>query len=245
LYLGTFVHSSSDSLAQAFQAMAPATEMKRPASSYFMWFNSAREQICKDLGTKTLGVVGKKAGEMWKAMSPAAKAPWEAKAKEQREAFDKFKATDAGQKALEEKQAERKDAKQEKMQKNAKKAAKAVEKDEKLKKPASAYFIFSNEMRATVQKQLGTTDFGNVTKKTVEMWKALTDSTRKPWDEKAKAQKDAYDKYVASPEGAAALQAYKDQVKEAKDSIKGVSAKHAADAEEPEKKRAKTASAGA
>merc|ERR1711896_12717 len=99
-----------------------------------------------------------------------------------------------------------------------------------LKKPASAYFIFANEKRAEVQKQLGTTDFGAVTKKTTEMWKSLSDAARKPWDDKAKAQKDAYDKFVASAEGAAALKAYKEQVKEAKDNIKG---KHAADEEEP------------
>merc|ERR1712072_215910 len=63
------------------------------------------------------------------------------KAKEQKDAFEKFKATDAGQKALEDKEAERAEAKEAKDKKNAKKAAKAVEKDEKLKKPASAYFI--------------------------------------------------------------------------------------------------------
>merc|ERR1711871_355736 len=151
-------------------------------------------------------------------------------------------ATDAGQKALEEKKAERAEKKEAKLEKNAKKAAKAVEKDERLKKPASAYFIFTNEKRAEVQKQLGTTDFGAVTKKISEMWKGLSDAARKPWDEKAKAQKDAYDKYVASPEGAAALKAYKDQVKEAKDSVKG---KHAGDEDEPVAKRAKTAEAGA
>jgi len=222
--------------------MAPTTEMKKPASSYFMWFQSAREQICQDLGTKSLGVVGKKAGEMWKAMSPAAKAPWETKAKEQKEAFEKFKGTEVGQKALEQKKAERKEAKGEKLEKKAKKAAKAVEKDDKLKKPASAYFIFANEQRVEIQKQLGTKDFGPVTKKTCEIWNALSEGARKPWDEKAKAQKDAYIKYVASPEGAAALKAYKDQLNEAKDGIKG---KRVADDEEPEKKRMKTAVAGA
>jgi len=217
-------------------------DMKKPASSYFLWFQSARDQICQELGTKNLGPVGKKGGEMWKAMSTTAKAPWEAKAKAQKEAFDKFKATDAGQKALEEKKAERKEAKQEKLEKNVKKAAKAVEKDEKLKKPASSYFIFANEKRTEIQQQLGTKDFGPVTKKTWETWSGLSDSARKPWEDKAKAQKDVYDKYVLSPEGAAALQAYKDQVKEAKGDVKG---KRAVESDEPEKKRAKTASAGA
>merc|ERR1711904_411596 len=190
--------------------------MKKPASAYFMWFNSEREQIQKQLGTKNLGEVGKKAGEIWKGMSSTAKAPWEKKAKEQKEAFEKFKATDAGQKALEEKKAERAEKKEAKLEKNAKKAAKAVEKDDRLKKPSSAYFIFTNEKRAEIQKQLGTTDFGAVTKKTTEMWKGLSDAARKPWDDKAQAQKDAYDKVIASAEGAPALKAHTGEVKEAK-----------------------------
>merc|ERR1712151_1005879 len=112
-----------------------------------------------------------------------------------------------------------------------KKAGKAVEKDEKLKKPQSAYFIYINEKRAEVQEQLGTKDFGAVTKKVGEMWKELSEAAKKPWNDKAKEQKDAYDKYIASPEGAAALQAYKAQVKDARDDVKGI--KHAADGEEP------------
>merc|ERR1712008_264348 len=103
--------------------------------------------------------------------------------------------------------------------------------DEKLKKPASAYFIYANENRKEIQQQLGTKDLGQITKKTCEMWKGLSDSARKPWEDKAKAQKDAYDKFILSPEGAAALQAYKAQVKEAKDDIKG---KRAAESDVPE-----------
>merc|ERR1719253_1948599 len=110
---------------------ATSADMKRPASSYFLWFNSKREEIQKQLGTKNLGEVGKKAGEMWKTMSAAAKQPWEAKAKEQKEAFEKFKSSDAGQKALADQKAEKAEAKAVKAQKSAKKAVKAVEKDEK------------------------------------------------------------------------------------------------------------------
>jgi len=220
-----------------------AADMKKPQTAYFLWLNaSGREEIWKLLGTKDPGQVGKKAGEMWRAMTASAKAPFEKQAKEQKDAWEKYKNTDAGKKALEEQKADRKEAKQEKLEKNAKKAAKAVEKDEKLKKPASAYFLFTNDKREEVQKSLGTKDFSAVTKKIVELWKGMSDLAKKPWEDKAKAQKEAYDKYVASPEGAAALAAYKEQVKEAKDGVKG---KRAADAEEPEKKRAKSAVAGA
>jgi len=168
------------------------------------------------------------------------KQPFEAKAKEQKEAYEKFKNTAEGQKALEEKKAERKDAKESKAKRDAKKAAKAVEKDDKLKKPPSAYFLFANAKREEVQKLLGTKDFGPVTKKIGEMWKDLSDAARKPWDAEAQKQKDEYDAYVKSAEGAAALQAYKDEVKEAKASAKG---KRAGGSDAPAAKAVKTAGA--
>jgi len=207
-----------------------------------LWFNDKREEIQKDLGTKNLGVVGKKAGEMWRAMSATAKQPFETKASEQKAAYEKFKATDAGKKALEEKKAERQDAKESKVKRDAKKAVKAIEKDDKLKKPQSAYFIFANAKREEVQKLLGVKDFGPVTTKIGEMWKGLSDAARKPWNDEAQKQKDEYEKYVKSPEGAAALQAYKDEVKEAKATVKG---KRAGGGDASEAKRAKTAGATA
>merc|ERR1712216_700978 len=130
------------------------------------------------------------------------------------------------------------EAKQEKLEKNAKKAAKTVEKDDKLKRPAPAYFLFSNDKREEIQKSLGTKDFGAVARKTNELWKGMSDAAKKPWVEKAKAQKDAYDKYVASAEGAVALAAYKEQVKEAKDGVKGKRA--AIEGEGSPEKRAKS-----
>merc|ERR1719223_1024006 len=169
-------------------------------------------------------------------MSATAKQPFETKASEQKAAYEKFKATDA------EKKAERQDAKESKVKRDAKKAVKAIEKDDKLKKPQSAYFIFANAKREEVQKLLGVKDFGPVTTKIGEMWKGLSDAARKPWNDEAQKQKDEYEKYVKSPEGAAALQAYKDEVKEAKATVKG---KRAEGSEAPEAKRAKTAGATA
>merc|ERR1711959_345482 len=93
-----------------------------------------------------------------------------------------------------------------------KQAVKAIEKDDKLKKPASAYFLWFNEKRESIQTELKTKDFGAVGKKASEMWKSMKDAERKPWEDKAKAQKDAYDKYINSAEGMKALQAYKDEV---------------------------------
>merc|ERR1712078_538577 len=67
---------------------------------------------------------------------------------------------------------------------------------------------------------LGTSKGPEVSKKGGEMWKALTDAQRQPYEKKAKEQKEAYDKYIASEEGAAKLKAFKDATKAAKDQFK-------------------------
>merc|ERR1712007_179384 len=72
---------------------------------------------------------------------------------------------------------------------------------------------------ATVGKQMG------------ESWKALSAAEKAPYEAKAKAQKEEYDAYVKSEEGAAALKAHKDAVTEAKSSVKG--------APQPEEKKGK------
>jgi len=215
---------------------------KKPASAYFLWMNATREEIQNKVGSKDFGVVAKKASEMWANISAAAKKPFEDKAKAQKDAFEKFKATPEGQKALEEKKAERKDKQDDKVKKDGKKAAKSVEKDEKLKKPTTAYFLFMNAKREEIQKLLNTKDFGPVTKKAVEMWKNISEKDRKPFDDEAKAQRDAYDKYVKSPEGMKVLEAYKEEVKIAKGSVKRAPE---TEGDAPAEKQAKKAKAGA
>merc|ERR1712048_48760 len=177
-------------------------------------------------------------GEMWKALSDADRKPFEKKAKEQKDAYEAFIATDEGKKALGDKKnaqaeakaeknkiadakAEKLAAKEEKRNDRACKAAvKAVEKDDSLKKPQTAYWLWLGENRENIVKMLGTAKGADVAKKGGEMWKALTDAARAPYEKKAKEQKDAYDKYVASEEGQAKLKAFKDATQAAKDQFK-------------------------
>ena len=42
---------------------------KRPMSAYFLWMNENREQIKKDHPGLSIAEFGKKAGELWKAMT--------------------------------------------------------------------------------------------------------------------------------------------------------------------------------
>merc|ERR1719174_1694658 len=175
---------------------------------------------------------------MWKALSETARQPYEKKAKEQKDAYDKFIATEEGKKALgdkknaqaeakaekakkEEERAEKLAAKEEMKNERACKAAvKAVEKDDALKKPMTAYWLWLGDNRERIVTMLGTSKGPEVSKKGGELWKAVTDADRKPYEKRAKEQKDAYDKYIASEEGAAKLKAFKDATKAAKDQFK-------------------------
>merc|ERR1712224_780523 len=60
------------------------------------------------------------------------------------------------------------------------------------KRPMSAYFIFSNEMRPRIREELGTTDFGTIAKKVKELWNNLTDSDKGKYQAKADKAKAAY-----------------------------------------------------
>merc|ERR1712228_628146 len=96
-----------------------------------MWVNATREKIQNDLGTKDFKAVSQKASELWKGLPEVAKKPWEQKAKDQKDAFEKFKNTDEGKKALEDQKAERKADKDEKKRKADEKEELKVQKEEK------------------------------------------------------------------------------------------------------------------
>merc|ERR1712113_1226122 len=70
---------------------------KKPQTAYFMWMTDNRAALQKELGTNDFAAVGKLAGERWKALDAKLKVPFEKKAKDLKEAYDKamkeYKAT--------------------------------------------------------------------------------------------------------------------------------------------------------
>lgn len=87
-----------------------------------------------------------------------------------------------------------------------------------VKKPQSAYFMWMNATREKIAEELGgKPGFGDVARKAAEKWKAITDAERKPWDDKAKAAKEAFDEFKKTPEGQKALEEKKDEKKGKKD----------------------------
>jgi len=245
--------------------MAATDALKKPQTAYWLWLGDNREKIASMVGKGKVSEVAKKAGEMWKTLPDAAKAPYEKKAKEEKDAYDQFIATDAGKKALEVKKAAASEAKAEKTQKAEEKAEKqaakeerknerackaelkalAQDKDDKLKKPQTAYWIWLGDNRSKIVEMIGNASGAAVGKKGGEMWKALSDAAKAPYEKKAKEQKEAYDKYIASEEGAAALKAFKDAQQNAKDQFKRKADSVDGAEEAPEKAGRKAAKLGA
>merc|ERR1711972_119700 len=98
-------------------------------SAYFLWQNANRERIQTLAGAKDFKTVAAKTSELWKVATAEEKAPFEAEAKRQKEAFDAFVATEEGQKALQEKKQGKQEEKQAKQEKEAEKAKKKEEKE--------------------------------------------------------------------------------------------------------------------
>merc|ERR550537_1274233 len=66
------------------------------------------------------------------------------------------------------------------------------------KKPLTAFFIYTNENRESVQKELGTKEMGPVAKCLSERFKGLSASAKAPFDKKAADLKAQYEKDLAS-----------------------------------------------
>jgi len=91
-----------------------------------------------------------------------------------------------------------------------------VEVAENLKRPQSAYFLWLNANRALVEKEAGSSSGPAVSKKAGEMWKAVSEEEQKKYQDQYKKAKEAYDAYLKTEEGAAAMQSLKEQKKEVK-----------------------------
>merc|ERR1712050_497216 len=188
--------------------MGDDAKLKRAPTAYISWFNDNR----KSIKGKNIAEVAKKAGSMWKALSAANKKTYQdsaGKAKEQRQSYiakvkdsKEFKAYADAKTA----------AKKQKLKRKVKSAVKAIAKDKNLKRPPSAYMSWLSDNRKTIKGK----NVAEIGKKAGSMWKTLSAGSKKTYEDKAAKAKKAYDDFVASSKGAAALKAYKDAVVKAK-----------------------------
>jgi len=163
--------------------MATLQEPKRPATAYFLFVNSTREQIQKELGDKSFGPVTKAQAERWKNMPAATKATYEKQAADAKVKFEKDVVAykEAGG-VVGQAKAEKKEAKQEKADKKAKK----IENADKPKAPAGGAFgVWLKEIRPEIMKSLPAGSKCTAVAPVASLrWKAMNAQDKKPWEEK-------------------------------------------------------------
>jgi len=178
---------------------AELEEPRKPQNAYWIWLGESREALAKEAGSGKAPVIGKLAGDKWKAMSAAARKPFEdraAKLKSEYEAaMEKFK---AGGGQVGKRRLEKKEAKEGQQAKTARKAKNEAEKASgKPSRPQNAYWMWLGENREALTKEAGTAKGPVVGKLAGEKWKALPAAVKKPFEDRAAVLKAAYDKALA------------------------------------------------
>merc|ERR1719498_1004418 len=168
--------------------MTDLAQPKKAPSAYFIWLNENREKIQKDLGTKDVGQVGKKAGAMWSEMAADAKKPFEEKAKEAKAQYEKDLAAFKAAGGAVGKRKSKKD-------KADKKKKKLAEKDKPKKPAGGGYGVYLGKHRAAIEKEVpeGTSKLTGVTKIAGERWKNLSDADKKPYEDEYAEKKKKYE----------------------------------------------------
>lgn len=206
---------------------------KRPQSSYFLFSNQRRKELKVTNPDKKVTEISKIIASEWKKMDAAAKKPFEIQAKELKEKYQneskKYKQTQNYtdfQETLKKwkknvgngETKKGKDKGKEKTQKST--PPKRPKDPQAPKKPQSAYFLFANERRAKLKE-------GNPDKKITEIakmlgaeWKVMTAAQKKPWEDKAKTLKDAYETKFAEYKQSDAYKSFQDKMEEYKKDLK-------------------------
>ena len=169
-------------------------EPKKPQNAYWLFLSENRESLAKEAGSAKVPAVGKLAGEKWKAMPAAQKAPFEKKAAALKAAYEKdLEAFKAQGGVAGKRRQEKREAKQELAGKRSKKPDKDPNQP---KKPQTAYWLWLGENRASLSKEVGA-DVTKVAKLAGERWKVLPEKTKAPFEKTAAELKVAYAKAMA------------------------------------------------
>merc|ERR1711964_831963 len=102
----------------------------------------------------------------------------------------------------------------------AKKLGKKPKDKNQPKRPMSAYFLFSNDMRPKVQDELDTKEFGPVAKKISKAWANLDERSKAKYDAKNQKAKAKYAKDLAKYQKSKKYQQHQQIVADWKQKIK-------------------------
>jgi hypothetical protein len=228
--------------------MSSTDSLKKPTNTFFLWRNARRKSIQEMVGSKAFKVVAAKTSELWKLAGSVEKSPFEKEYQHQKDAYDAYVLTDVGQKALEAKEAGKKDEKKKKQElisgkhktqhkciapgcllSECKADVKVLEEDEKLKRPATAYWMWLQKNRKILSARvnsIGTRNPINVSAARKghigEMWRQASSEEKAPFEEESQRQKATYKAYVATEEGHKAWSAKKARKKDEKQAKQGL-----------------------
>ena len=165
---------------------------KKALTAFIFFSNAKRAEVTAELKAanpdmKGVAEVGKRLGEMWKALSDAEKEPYNKQAADDKERYAK---------AMEGYTPPENDGEPE--PKKGKKA-KAKKDPNAPKRSMTAFILFSNAKRAEVTAELKAANpdmkgVAEVGKRLGEMWKALSDAEKEPYNKQAADDKERYTK---------------------------------------------------
>ena len=172
---------------------------KKGMTAFIFFSNTKRAEVTAELKAanpdmKGVAEVGKKLGEMWKAMSDADKEPYNKMAADDKERYNK---------EMENYTPPEDDGEPE--PKKGKKV-KAKKDPNAPKKSLTAFIFFSNAKRAEVTAELKAANpdmkgVAEVGKKLGEMWKAMSDADKEPYNKMAADDKERYNEEMEAYKG--------------------------------------------
>ena len=166
---------------------------KKNLTAFFFFSNEKRAAVTAELKAanpdmKGVAEIGKRLGEMWKELSDADKEPYAKQAEEDKARYLK---------EMENYTPPEDDGEDEPAAKKGKKA-KAKKDPNAPKKNLTAFFFFSNSKRAEVTAELKAANpdmkgVAEVGRKLGELWKAMSDADKEPFNAQAVADKERYE----------------------------------------------------
>lgn len=164
-----------------------ANAPKRPLSAYFQWAGENRERVTKEINATSLSEVTKKLGQMWRDLPKDEKSEWERKSNIQ---MEKYKKTAAEYR----KTSNHTEFEKTLREYQIKMTYKPFKKDEnRPKRPSSAYMLFLADERPKHPDAKNT----EVLKIAGQAWKELSESKKKPYEQKAKKLSEKHAAAVA------------------------------------------------
>jgi len=160
---------------------------KRAMSSFMFFANDRRKDLRKEFPELKITEIGKKLGLLWKTLTPDDKKKYDGEALKDQERYQKAMQTYTPPSPS----SSESDSDDEPKKRKAKK--KKVKKDpNKPKRSMSSFMFFANAKRQEVREKFPELKITEIGKKLAEMWKIITETEKKKFEDLANVDKQRY-----------------------------------------------------